>query len=96
MTPAPSQHQGSAALFYRDSPAFVVESMRQFGESVIACQLAMEEGRWYIAGYYLAPGDCTMIQDVETAMAEKLRGTELIIAGDLKVDLEKSCGRGRE
>ena len=55
----------------------------------------MWERRWYIVVCYLAPGDGTMIRDVEVAMAEKLRGIDLIVAVDLNVDLEKSGGWGR-
>ena len=55
----------------------------------------MGERRWYIVGCYLAPGDGTNIRDVETAMAENPRGTELIVAGDLNVELGKEVGRGR-
>ena len=37
-----------------------------------------------------------MIRDVEAEMAEKPRGTVLVFAGELNVDLEKVGGRGRE
>ena len=60
------------------------------------CQLATEERRWYIVGYYLAPGDGTTIRDVEAEMGEQPRGAELIVAGDLNADLERTGGRGRD
>ena len=56
----------------------------------------MGERRWYIMGCYLALGKRTTIRDVEAAMAEKTRGTELIVAGDLNVDLGKEDSRGRD
>ena len=49
-----------------------------------------------IIGCYLAPGDGATIRGVETAMAERLRGTELIVAGDLNVDIERTVGRGQD
>ena len=33
------QHRRNIALFYWDSPNFVVKEIRQFGVNVIACQL---------------------------------------------------------
>ena len=35
-----------------------------------------------------------MIQDVETPMGARLRGTEMFVVGDLNVDLESMVGRG--
>ena len=64
----------------------------QFGANVITCQLATGERRWYTIGYYLEPEDGATIQDMEVAMSEWLRGTELIFAGDLSVDLERMGG----
>ena len=34
--PAPSWHRSGITFFYRDSPAFAVEAIRQFGANVIA------------------------------------------------------------
>ena len=47
-------------------------------------------------GCYLAPGYDTTIQDMEVAMAQNPRGTELIVAVDLNVDLGKEGDRGRD
>ena len=92
--PAPIQHQGNVALFYRDSPAFAVEAIHHFGVNIIACQLVTGERRWYIVGCYMAPGDRETIRDVEVAMAERPMGTELIVAGNLNVDLDKAGVQG--
>ena len=46
-------------------------------------------------GCYLAPGDGATIRDVETEMAEKLRGAVFIVVGDLNVDLGNAGRRGR-
>ena len=42
------------------------------------------------------PGGGTTIRDVEAAMAEKPREMELIVAGDLNVNLGKVGSRGRD
>ena len=43
-----------------------------------------------------APGYGTAIRDVETAIAERPKGIELIFAGDLNVDLGKEGEWGRD
>ena len=64
--------------------------------NVIASQHATGERRWYIVGCYLALGDGETIWYVEAEMGKCLRGTSLIVSGDLNVDLEKIGGRGRD
>ena len=49
--------------------------------------------QWYIVGCYLAPFNNTTIRYVETAMVEWPSGAELIFAGDLNFDLERTGGR---
>ena len=39
------------------------------------------------------PGPDTTIWDMEVAMAERPRGAEFIVSGDLKVDLYKTGGQ---
>ena len=58
--------------------------------------MATGERFWYIVRCYLAPGDETTIQDVKAAMAQKPRGKELIVAGDLQVNLGKEGSWGRD
>ena len=77
-------------ILYREYPVFAFEAIRQFSANIIACQMATGERSWNIVGCYLAPADGTTIRDVEAAMAEKPRGTELIVAGDLNVELGKT------
>ena len=54
------------------------------------------ERRWYIVGCYLVPGDDTTVWDVEAAMVERPRRTELIAAGDFNMDLDKTGGQGQD
>ena len=43
--PAPSRHRCVVALFYRESPTFVVKAIRQFGVNIIVCQFYTGEER---------------------------------------------------
>ena len=40
------------------------------------------------------PGDGATIREVESAMAEQPRGADIIVAGDLNIDLYRTVGRG--
>ena len=64
--------------------------------NVIAFQMATGERRWYIMRCYLASDDGTTIRNVVVAMVKKLRGTGLIVAGDLNMDFGKEDGRGQK
>ena len=64
--------------------------------NVIACQLATRKKLWYIVVCYLVPVDSMTIRNVEAMMAEKPKGTELIVVGDLNVELEKTGSRERD
>ena len=55
----------------------------------------MGERLWYIVACYLDPGDREKIWDVKAVMSKLLRGTDLIVAGDLNIDLERTGGQGR-
>ena len=39
-TDTPSQHHGGVALFYRPSPLFVVEAVREYGPNVLSFEVA--------------------------------------------------------
>ena len=60
-TDARSRHCGGVVLFYRPSPLFAVEAVRQFGPNIVSFQLATGARRWYIIGCYLAPDDTLTI-----------------------------------
>ena len=63
-TDAPSRHRGGVALFYRPSPLFAVEAVREYGSNVLSFELVTGELRWYIIGCYLTPDDTLMIERV--------------------------------
>ena len=54
-TDAPSRHRGGVALFYRPSPLFEVDAVREYGPNVLIFEVETGEQRWYIIGCYLAP-----------------------------------------
>ena len=85
-------------MFYRPSPHFAVEAVRQFGPNVIGFQLAAGVRRWYIIGCYLAPDDTSMIESVVATIKERPQGTALLVAGDLNTTLTdpKNDRRGTE
>ena len=87
-TDAPSQHRGGVALFYRPSPLFAVEAVRQFGPNVMSFQLATGVRQWYIIGCYLALDDTFTIESVVSALKERPKGTTLVVAGDLNTALD--------
>ena len=39
-TDVPSQHRGGVALFYRPSPLFEVEAVREYGPNVLSFEVA--------------------------------------------------------
>ena len=97
-TDAPSRHHGRFALFYRPSPLFEVEAVREYGPNVLSFEVATGARRWYIIGCYLAPDDAETIERVVTALGDRPKGTALIVTGDLNTDLgdAESDKRGLE
>ena len=94
-TDAPIHHCGGVAVFYRPSPHFAVDSIQQFGPNVVGFQLTTGGRRWYIVGCYLAPDDTSTIESVVAAVKEKPRGSELLLAVDLNVNLLEPEGDWR-
>ena len=89
-TDTSSQHRGGVALFYRPSPLFAVEAVREYGTNVMSFEVVTGARRWYIIGCYLAPDATETIERVVTALVDRPKGTALIVAGDLSTDLEDS------
>ena len=94
-TDAPSRHRGGVAIFHRPAPHFTVEAVQKFGQNVIGFQLATGARRWYIVGCYLAPDDTSTIERVVEAIRERPKGAELLVAGDLNVNLAYTEGDRR-
>ena len=57
--------------------------------------MATGERHWYIVVCYLALGGGVMIWDMGEAITELPRGLELIVAGDIYVNLEGTEGQER-
>ena len=79
-------------MFYRPSPRYAVEAIHKFGPNVVGFQLATGELQWYIIGFYLAPDNTSTIDSVVAALKERPQGAELMVAGNLKTNLEEPEG----
>lgn len=95
-TNAPSEHQGGVALFYRDSDQHQVEALQTFGPNVVSFQLASGKRRWCVVGCYIPPTCTTTIEHVTQAIAQCPAKAELVVAGDLNVDLTDPEGSERD
>ena len=84
----PSRHRGGVALFYRSSPLFAVEAVREYGPNVLSFKVATGARRWYIIGCYLAPENTSTIERVVAVLGDRPKGTALVVAGELNTDLE--------
>ena len=47
-TDAPSRNRGGVALFYRPSPLFEAEAVREYDPNVLSFKVATGARRWYI------------------------------------------------
>ena len=74
-------------MFYRLSPHFATEAVRQFGPNVVGFHLATGARRWYIIGCYLATDYTSTIESFVAALKEQPRGAALLVAGDLNTTL---------
>ena len=67
-----------------------MEAVREYKPNVLSLEVATGARRWYIIRCYLAPDGTETIERVVTALGDRPEGTTLIVAGDLKTDLENS------
>ena len=89
-TDTPSRHRGGVAMFHRPAPHLAVEAVWKYGMNVIGFQLATGARQWYIVGCYLAPNDTSTIE------RDQPKGEELLVAGDLNINLAAPEGDRRE
>ena len=95
-TDALSRHRGGVAIFHRPAPHFAVEAVQKYGQNVIGFQLAIGARQWYIVGCYLAPDDTSTIERVVEALRDRPKGAELLVTGDLNINLAAPEGDRRE
>ena len=69
---------------------------QKFEPNVIGFQLATGVRRWYSMGCYLAPDNTSSIERVIKALRERPKGAELLVAGDLNINLVAPEGDPRE
>ena len=96
-TSARVHNQGGVALFYKNSPDWQVESVRQHGPNVISFQLVAASQRWGVVGAYVPPSDLDTVEYITQAFEAMPRAISPILLGDLNVDLANPRdGRGQE
>jgi exonuclease III len=98
-TSARVHNQGGVALFYKNSPDWQVESVRQHGPNVISFQLVAASQRWGVVGAYVPPSDLNTVEYITQAFEALPRALPPILLGDLNVDLDDPRdrdGRGQE
>ena len=83
----PSRHHGGVALFYKESPRFVVEAHKHHSPNVIRFHMVMGRRHWHMVGCYFAPRNNSTLESVVTAIVHRPRGVELLIFGDFNADL---------
>ena len=94
-TDAPSQHCGRVAVFHRPAPHFAVEAVQKFGPNIIGFQLVTGARRFYIVGCYLAPDNTLTIERVVEELKERPKGKDMLVAGDMNVNLADPEGDRR-
>ena len=75
------------ALFYRLSPLFKVEAVREYRSNVLSLEVVTGARRWYIIICYFSPDNAETIERVVTSLGDRPKGTALIVAADLNMDL---------
>ena len=75
-----------------------MENVQEYGPNNLSSEVVMGSRKWYIIRCYLAPDNAETIEQVVAALGDKLRGTALIVVGDLNTDLgdTKNHRRGSE
>ena len=58
--------------------------------------MVMGERKWYIIRCYLSPDDTSTIESFVAALKERPWGAELLVAGDLNINLEEPEGNWKE
>ena len=62
----------------------------------MVCQVVTWEKRWYIVGAYIAPEDKGTMETGVKSIRQRPPGAELMVAGDLNVDILAPEGRRAE
>ena len=65
-----------------------MEAVRKYGPNVMIFEVATGARRWYIIRCYLSPDNTLTIESVVAALKYRPKGTELVVVGDLNMELE--------
>ena len=84
---APIRHHRGVALFYQESPYFVVEYHQQHGMNAVSFQQSTGYQSWYIVGCYLVPDNASYIEVISGSMEQRPCVVTLILFGDRNADI---------
>ena len=72
-----------------------MKAVQQLGPKAVGFHLETGDCLWYIIRCYLVPDNTSTIESVVTALKERPRGAELLVAGDFNVNLADPEGDRR-
>ena len=76
------------ALFYKDSPRFLLETHQQHIPNFIRLKLVTGGQLWHVVGLYLALCNAYTLETTVADIGHWPRGTELLVVGDFNTDME--------
>ena len=80
-------HCGRISVFYRKAEHFTIEALRLHRPNVFSFQIASDGQRWNVVGRYIVPDNASTIEAVVSAIIQRHRGAEMLVAGDFNTDL---------
>ena len=72
-----------------------MESIVNFGPNMESFLLTSGLRRWYIVGAYVPPHDAPDVQRIKQVLEVDLKGMEIILLGDPKIQSEGTVGQQR-
>ena len=94
-TAAPSAHRDGVTVFYHEAEHFATEELRLHGTNNLRFQLVTGRRRQHVAGCYIAPIDASIVEDITAAIRARTYGAELLVSGDLNVNITEPEGTPR-
>jgi hypothetical protein len=82
-----TNNQGGVTLFYRENANYTIELIKEWGPNVLSCVVVSGGKRWTAVGIYIPPNevDGTTLAHLDRAL--KNVPAQLLLAGDLNVDI---------
>ena len=82
-----SRNRRGVALFYKESPRFVVEAHQHHGPNIISFYLVTGGRRWHVVVCYLAPRNASTLESAVAEIDHRPRVAELLVVVDFNIDL---------